>query len=104
MKKLLLVLILSVMLIAVASTSYAACVANGSIKTLNFVGTTATVYVGNVGAPSFYYSFTTTNLNYYHVLSGLLGKYVTINGSAATCPTSGVVRYGGVINYIYAFQ
>jgi hypothetical protein len=93
---------LSIMLVAVASTSYA-CQISGSVKTLNFFASSATVYVGNTGAPSYYYTFTTTNLSFYHVLSGLLGKYVTINGSLA-CPTSGLYRNGGVILSIYAFQ
>ena len=104
MKKLFLVLILSVMLIAVASSSQAACNVSGILKTLNYTTAGVTVYVGNSGAASYYYYFTTANTNYYHVLSGLLGKNVGINGSATSCPITGVYRPGGVISTINAWH
>lgn len=104
MKKLFLVLILSVMLIAVASTSQATCYQYGKLQVVNFSPTSAIVYVGSFGAAQYYYTFTTTNANFMHILSGLLGKYVGITGSAASCPTTGVNRAGGVISLIYGWD
>ncbi len=42
--------------------------------------------------------------NYFHILSGLLGKRVGIIGSAASCPTTGTTRPGGTILTINAWD
>ena len=105
MKKLFLVLILSVMLIALASTTYATCSPTSVVlKTLNYTTTGVTVWVGAAGAATYYYTFTTTNANYMHILSGLLGKRVGIVGSATSCPTTGATRFGGTILNINAWD
>jgi len=105
MKKLFLVLILSIMLVAVASTTYATCSPTGVVlKTLNYSTAGVTVWVGAPGAATYYYTFTTTNLNFYHVLSGLLGKRVGIVGNATICPATGTTRFGGAILNINAWD
>ena len=114
MKKVL-TLVSILLAVGFASQSYAACSQYGKVTRVysNASGTADYSY--------FYFTPRTTNAytTYaYYVYAGsadsqaaatLLaasnsGDTVLVNGSAATCPTTGTNRYVGIVNYAYKFN
>lgn len=53
----------------------------------------------------YYYYFRTTDPELTHTLQNALAssQTVQISGNSTTCPSSGVSRYGGIVNYHYTY-
>lgn len=107
MRKLLVVLAIAMMLVASADFANAACDKEGKIVWMyvNTINGTAYVYIVPSGALRpvdyifYYYTFPTGNHGTMSALSAALagGKSVRLVGNAASCPTAGNIRYGGVL-------
>ena len=94
------------------NTADAVCGIRGKIFYMYATPTVTYFYVNYYGytLPTFYYYFSVPNTTAYtHILSALNAAYsgnqsVFINGSAASCPTTGLARYGGAPTYVYAYS
>lgn len=85
--------------------AHATCLTYGPVEQIYTSGTTTYIYVSPSNAlavPSYVYYFGTTDHELAEVFANSLHKNVYISGDAATCPTTGTYRYGGVGSYIYA--
>lgn len=109
MKKLLVItlLVAAALVVTHISDASAACSASGKVLyTMTNAGLTY-VYIGS--GPqliSIVYMFTTNNvlIQSAAMAASAGGNWVTIAGSAATCPTTGTIRNGGAISTIANYR
>ncbi len=99
--------ILAVAAMVLSSATYATCVTTGKVGTI-WSYNQDYAYVGI--APDSTYGTAYVNYyfvrNYHTVWDALMaasasGGTVTVSGDAASCPTSGTIRYGGNGTYVF---
>lgn len=89
-----------------AGAAQAVCTVNGTVFLIATEGTTTYAWVRPDGVSDHYNFFTTTDPEFANMINTSLQRHVNINGtidnsSFLTCPTSGISRFGGVVNLLY---
>ena len=82
--------------------AHALCITEGTSFQIATDGGTTYIWVRPTNVTSFFYFFTTTNPQFANTMNNSLHGHVQLIGSASSCPTSGISRYGGVMSLIYA--
>ncbi|OPY65513.1 MAG: hypothetical protein A4E63_02944 [Syntrophorhabdus sp. PtaU1.Bin050] len=106
-------IILSVIAMAIVlgsvSVGHAVCTVTGGISNVTVPASGAiTVYVYTGALTNYYFYVLTayTSPNLYAAIRSAAGsssRRVTITGNAATCPTSGSLRYGGYVTTVTVY-
>ena len=95
----------TVAVLGTAGVAQAACFTTGQIEQVYTNGTTTYVYVSpsnSSAVTSYVYYFTTVDPELARLIASNVHGNFRVSGSAATCPTTGSYRYGGVASYAYA--
>jgi len=102
---LVLILAVAVLALALAPPANATCVQFGKLVSLRSVASGATIWLSNGGTVNNYYMYTSTNANIINALQNAMasGAWVRITGNADSCPTTGLIRAGGVITQVDSF-
>jgi hypothetical protein len=109
MRKLLMIGVLVVVALVVAHVgdASAACTASGKIVYAYSTSSGTYIYVGQgtTTISAVYYFFTNSILNQSLAAAAFGGgNWVSVTGTAASCPTTGTTRLGGTISSIRAYR